>query len=249
MAVRYFSYVSTTKISQLYEQITELSDVTESSKETSERAGGVKASGGLAQIFSAGVEGTLMNQSVVEYSGKRSDIQKLRSLIWHFDQNEQIDDLNELCEQGSGTGLKAFAYIYRGEFRVGRDTNWMSSEPRPPTPEIDEAIISTERAENSQIATDDYLYRRRVSGVATIESKCFGYTIDLACSLKHFTEMGARADGDELHIHPHSGNHHFFAGRTTAFLEGLIFITAVHDQTVIGSPLFLNYYSQPGLSL
>jgi hypothetical protein len=29
----------------------------------------------------------------------------------------------------------------------------------------------------------------------------------------------------------------------------LIFVTAVHDKTIVGSPLFLNYYVQDGLVL
>lgn len=249
MSIRQFSYVSSNKISQLYEQFTDIADVTESSQTTSERTGGLKASGGLAQIFSAGIDGSLKQQNVVEYSGKRSDIQKLRSVIWYLDQNERVDDLNELCRHGSGARLEAFAYTYRGEFRVGRDTHWQSDERRPSTPDVDEAIASTLAAEHTEEVVGESRYQRTVSGVATLESRCSGYTIDLACSLRNFTNMGSHAYGDELSIHPHSGNHHFFSGHTSAFLEGLVFVTAVRGQTIVGSPLFLNYYNQPGLAL
>lgn len=249
MGIRYYSYVSTAKVAQLYEQISDLSDVTETSQETSEKTGGLKASGGLAQIVSGGLEGSLRKQTVVEYSGKRGDIQKLGALIWYIDQNEQVDNLNQLCQQGSGAKLQAFAYTYRGEFHVGRDRNWQSDEARPLTRDIDQAISSAAEFENSEFADGRGAGRRLVSEAVILESRCYNYTINLACSLKHFANMGAHVDGDTLRIHSHSGNHHFFSGKTTAFLEGLVFVTSVRDRVIIGSPLFLNYYSQPGLSL
>jgi hypothetical protein len=246
--IRYFAYVSAVKVAQMYEQISDLSDATEKIQTTAGSGQEAKVTGGIKGLLSGEVRATLSAGKLREISGTRSDVQKLQALLSHIDENETIADLNELCRQGSGTRLQAFAYSYRGEFRVPNRDGWRSDQARPANPELAASLRDAATAENEVLRRPDSNLVD-VSSVATLESKCFNYTIEVACSLKHFTYMGAHKDGDEIRHHPHSGNHHFFSGQTSAFLEGLIFVTAVHDRVIVGSPLFLNYYLQDGLVL
>jgi hypothetical protein len=249
MDIRYFAYVSLSKIVQLYDQISDLSDTTEKVQTIKGTTGGVKATGGLKGLLSGEVQGSLKQEGLREVTGKRSDIQKLQVLLQYIDEHQHIDDLNDLCAKGAGAKLEAFAYSYRGEFRVGRSEGWRSDEGRPPRDQVvEDSLEEVADRENRRFPAPNGL-RTPVSGVVILESRCHNYTIDLACSLKYFTDMGASARGDDIEYHPHSGNYHFFEGETTAFLEGLIFVTTVRRRTIVGSPLFLNYYTQEGLAL
>lgn len=116
--MRYFAYVSRGKIAQLYDQVSELSDATEKHQVSRSIEGRAKAAAGWKAILSGEVEGKGGQGSLTEISGTRSDIQKLRALLSHIEAEEYVADLNELCRQGPGAQLNAFAYTYKGLFHA-----------------------------------------------------------------------------------------------------------------------------------
>jgi hypothetical protein len=114
--LKYFAYVSRGKVAQLYEQISELSDTTEHLERRSNLDGKLRAGGGLRGLLSAEAETGGGRSFVRSVTGSLSDIQKLQFVLEHIDKEERVLDLNDLCAQGEGAHLDAFAYVYRGSF-------------------------------------------------------------------------------------------------------------------------------------
>jgi hypothetical protein len=90
-----------------------------------------------------------------------------------------------------------------------------------------------------------------VSDMCVVTSELAEYTLSLACSFKYFSDMGGSWDerAREWHVHPHSGNYHFFNGDCDAWFDSLIFINGMRGKTIMGTPLFLVYATNPSLRL
>lgn len=264
--LRYFAYVSRSKVSQLYEQIADLSsDATERLEKRRDVDRKLKATGGLRSLLGAEVETSGLRSVISEVTGVRSDIQKLQAVLEHIDRVEYVADLNVLCAEGSGATLDALAYVYRGSFQVLGELARRRSDGYGGGLRINESVLSggPDEIVLSQSALVEPARRENayaevgpnsgslVSDIALLVSLCGDYTISLACSYKYFSEMGGSWSErvKEWHVGPHSGNHQFFEGDIHAFLEGLLFVNGVRGKTIYASPLFLNYAIQDGLHL
>ncbi|MFH9061665.1 hypothetical protein ACH4GM_10690 [Streptomyces coeruleorubidus] len=256
MQLRYFSYISRGKIAQLDEQLSDLTNLTHTKVASKSAEGRVKASAGFKALFGGEVEGKGNRGFSTELVGNEGDLQKLKKILKHMEENEDIGDLNELCKQGPGTTLDCFAYSYRGEFwtlgTLTRERSGFVINESALRQGHDDIVISRDslvipaRTENALQDSS-----RTVSNIAIIVSRCGEYDITLSCSYKYFSDMGDHRMGDSqvFEVHPHSGNYHFFEGGEPAYFEGVVFINGVRSRTIYGSPLFLNYAQHDGLYL
>jgi hypothetical protein len=263
--LKYFSYISRAKVKQLHDQLSDFSVGQRTSKRTAGASGSVDlGANALFGFLKSGFRAGANTSRVIEEVGQKTVVQQLMEVMEHIKQNERVLDLVELCTRQTGVSLDAFAYVYSGRFfalgEVGREDKrgrgGMRGGIRIHEAALahagDEIVISKSllidpaREENAftEIGPNSSAV---VSQMCMLVSCVSSYTLNLACSLKYFGDMGGRWDerDKEYDIHPHSGNAHFFTGETEAWFDALVFLNGVRGKTIMGSPLCLAYGTDP----
>ncbi len=265
--LKFFSYISTAKVNQLYDQITSFSI----DKKTVKHSRGGEASAEVgSNAFFGFLRGTFLakgqyNQDIEE-EGKETTIQKLKKVTDHIAKYEKVLDLAELCKKREDVPLDAFCYSYEGNFFV---VGGIDREPRDEwknreitinfrvLEKLQDILISKNllidpgQKENTiehEIGPNN---SKVVSDMCIIGSKIDQFDLQLACSYKYFNDMGGHWDeyAKEWEVRPHSGNHHFFEGEIDIWFKSLIFINGIKDNTIMGSPLFLIQSIDPNLKI
>lgn len=268
--MKYFVYVSSAKVDQLYDQLTNVAASSIKIKRTRgrKRAGKAEVSMFSALSFGGDIEGESGEEW--EMTGNRSAVQKLRSVLAHLEQNADIGDLDAVCRAKARKPLNSFAYLYRGEFVVlgelqrershgnstyGGDIS-INAESLKAMSDLlvlsKSALIEPAKRENEAPSPGDTTTLISVSNIAILASRIADFTLELACSMKYFSDMGGsrhdRTNGpDEWDVHPHSGNHHFFRGETMAYFEALVFINGVKAEHIFATPLYLATTPNPNV--
>jgi hypothetical protein len=258
--LKYFAYVSRAKVKQLHDQITELGITQRSVTRNQEGTASTNlGSDSLLGIIKAGLSLQTRRSYVIQDVGQPTVLQQLQTVLSHIEKHELVLDLAAICRNEAGVALDAFAYTYTGEFfshaSLSRDSGEFHISWDPPRggghiSPLEELFIQSAKRENSfneQGPNNGAL----VSDIAIINSSTGRYTIELACSMKFFDDMGGSWDEQkkEWNVHPHSGNYHFFRGKSGMSATALIFITGVCGQTIMGTPLFLAHISNPKHSI
>lgn len=242
---RYICYLSLGKIDTLYAQNTDF--VQSHVKQTKKLEVEGKTEVGLPSVFGLVKNGLSFggrrgSEYVVE--GEISPVQRLQKIIAVYESNNLIGDLNEDILLGdSEPGNVCFAYS--GAFTCVDRAELMG------TPSVPQTYLRQEEEETK--------YSPTASGMPTIGRMCVlmsefaGYRIFLACSMKYFSDMGGSRiegkDGDVVDIHPHSGNHFFFAGNYSAHFEAILFLTGQSGKDLYGSPVALINSFTPDLRI
>ncbi|WP_410627712.1 hypothetical protein [Amycolatopsis sp. cmx-8-4] len=198
--LRFLSYVSLSKIDQLYEQIVEQAG---EDRSTAPQTGDRKP-GFLRKVKKAvpqEVEVGKMSELVRDWSGGRGYLQKLNMVLEYIEEREEVPDLVSLAESGPGTPLTAFAYSVGGEFSVlgklsrrkhsyGLRINESALNGRSDDLVISkQALIDPSRLENEHVEIGPN-GARIVSDIALIATRVGDYQLQLACSYKYFGQMG-----------------------------------------------------------
>jgi len=201
--------------------------------------------------------------SVIQEEGKRSVVHRLGDVLAYIDDNESVLDLGPLIDRQAGVKLDAFCYFYSGPFRVlgrfgprGRYSSGITINDAALSQAAGDIVISREaliepaRRENESAELDQYK-RKIASNMCIIRSERGNYALQLACSLKYFSDMGGSWSdySQEWDVVPHSGNHHFFEGGEEQWFDALFFVNGIRDYTIMGSPLVLAYAGDPTLSI
>jgi hypothetical protein len=225
--LRYFCYLSRSKVAQLVSQL------------------GPPTQAPAVDASALGAEFEYLNyvQGLAYGSGRgwggdidmTEPIQQLRYVLSHIVNYEKIANLNELCVKTAGKELNAFCYAYSGRFRA---PDFRSREKKAPAG-ARALMFGHARRENEDTADRTRGGDVVRSGITELKSQCGKYTLNLACSLKYFSDMGGGGEGDEWEVHPHSGNHHFFAGNVDVWFDTLVFVNGVDKKQIYGTPLFL----------
>lgn len=118
LAMKYFAYVSSAKVDQLYDQLTNVAASSIKVKRTRGRKRAGKAEVSMFSALSLGGDVEGESGEEWEMTGNRSTVQKLRSVLAHLEQNADIGDLTAVCRAKARKPLNAFAYLYSGEFVV-----------------------------------------------------------------------------------------------------------------------------------
>jgi hypothetical protein len=242
--LRYYAYVSRSKVKQLYDQLVPSGGAPWS--ETVEAAAGARHS-------------PHMNSGVHE--NPPSVVSALDAVIKHIEAHEKVMDLEAICQAKAGVALDAFCYSYRGRFfnlgSIGRDReggiyiNGAALERSADSILLSKSLlIEPARAENAIVEIGPNK-ARVVSDMCIICSSIGEFTLRLACSYKFFSDMGGSWDehAGEWRVNPHSGNEHFFSGAADAWFETLVFVNGIKGDTILGSPLFLAIVNDPSMRL
>jgi Family of unknown function (DUF7019) len=248
--LRYFAYISRSKVGQLYDQII-AKDLPDSYQES-------RSTGPVDNLFSTNT----IDAAESRFLGKEvgdSVIAKLTLVLNYLEKNNKIQDLNELMDhKGKSVELNQFCYRYKGMFTaigtLGRNEDsriYLSASAFARSG--DDLILSKNlfvdpaRQENSyhEIGPNE---SNLVSDICIIRSKVGQYVLQLSCSYKYFGEMGGHYSeyNNEWQVAPHSGNHHFFAGDVDTWFDTIIFINGTRHDAIMGSPLVLSHIPQPG---
>jgi hypothetical protein len=241
------AYLSLAKLEQIYGQLTEF-DV-----QGVKQASDTKVKGGITAkiaswlgLLSGTADISAQRQMVSTKEGQMNSFNELRYVLAHYVDGGHIADLED-CIESKETPEGAVLYRIKGDFRsVGFSLS-----------KKDAAFIKTEEKKENQITTYHHGFVA-TSGICVLSSRVKSYKLKIACSYKYFSDMGSGrriakgksdySDEDTFDIHPHSGNHHFFAGGGSANFEALIFITGQHGRTLLGSPLVLFTNFEPDFS-
>jgi hypothetical protein len=260
--LKYFAYISRAKTMQLHEQITDYTIEKKSVKRSNE--GNIDAELGGGSIFGllkAGMRFGGRGGFAVEEERSQTTVQQLSAVTKYIEQNEKVLDLGRLCRRKEGVTLDAFAYSYSGSFFVLGDIYRGShggihisreslSRARDEIVLSKDLLIKPAHEENSfkEIGPNNGAL---VSNMCIIASTVGDFTLHLACSLKYFSDMGGswKESEKEWSVSPHSGNYHFFKGETEAWFDSLVFLNGIRGNTIMGTPLFLIYGVQPGLTI
>lgn len=257
--LKYYAYVSRSKVDQLYDQISDMAV----EKKTTKRGltGDTKAeigSNGLFGFLKGGFSLASNRSESFEEVGRETSIHKLSHIIEHIQKNERVLDLNELCKNRNKVALDAFCYRYSGSFStlasIGRKYGGVHINQKSLDRAADEIIISKDLLLKPGRSENEYKEAgpnngSLVSDMCIINSQVGEFTISLACSYKYFSDMGGHwhESEKEWEVFPHSGNHHFFSGYTEAWLDSIIFINGIREKTIMGTPLFLTHGQNPNL--
>jgi hypothetical protein len=258
--MKYYCYVSHAKVEQLYQQLTSVTvdqhTVRSSLDSELDIEGGAK---GLFGIIKAGLKYGQRAGSSLESTTTVSILQRLQRVTDYIANNERVHDLKAMCMRDE-LKLDAFCYSYSGEFfvqgLVSRNAGGGLSIPGSALGRVQDTLIISKTALLQPAHSENSFQppeasRRLVSDICLISSESYRYTLTLACSLKYFSDMGGRLDQKSLEweVRPHSGNHHFFEGSTSCYLDSLLFINGVRDNTIMGTPLFLVLATNPACHL
>ncbi|VVB85515.1 Uncharacterised protein [uncultured archaeon] len=82
--------------------------------------------------------------------------------------------------------------------------------------------------------------------IAILSSQLEKNRLQLACSLKYFSDMGVSRDGEYL---PHSGNYFFFKGTVKPLFSTLFLYQGIDGNDILGSPIYLAMEPIDGLKL
>jgi hypothetical protein len=262
-SLRYFAYISRSKVNQLYDQITDFAVERKSVKRAKDAdAKAEVGSSALLTFLRGGLSFGARYSQTSEETGSETVVQKLMKIVDYIEANEKVLDLARLCERGEGVALNAFCYSYSGKFfalgQVGRETSHygITISQDALNRAGDEIVISKSllvlpgRQENA-LKESSPNNGSLVSDLCIVTSEVSDYTLSLACSFKYFSDMGGNWDegNREWRVHPHSGNYHFFEGHCDAWFDSLIFINGIRGKTIMGTPLFLVYEADPSLRL
>jgi hypothetical protein len=250
--LRYFCYISRSKVSQLYDQLP-LSD-----REGSLQHGlkGFAESRAFARFYDGLSFG---GRGRSDFADSDSIVGKLDTILNYIEGHEKVLDLARLCNEKARVPLDAFCYTYRGRFYNLGDIL------RNPDSGIHISGAALQRSRDDIILSKSMLIEpartenslqeigpnksRVVSNMSILCSDINEFTIRLACSYKFFSDMGGSSHGGEWSVHPHSGNHHFFQGEVDAWFEAVVFINGIRGNTILGTPLFLVHSFDPDLVL
>ncbi|MBR0283443.1 MAG: hypothetical protein IJQ81_17925 [Oscillibacter sp.] len=228
--LRYICYLSFSKVDNLYSQISNIEyDSIQTTNEFEVEGNAELESPSLLQIIKAKLSFGSRAQRQVIKEGKFNHIQKLSKVMDFASRKGLIEDLSEAINKGMSNSRTVLYYI-SASFRCKQHQN---------------------KPETSKSFSDDYLLADDglavKSGVALLEADVESKKLLLSCSLKYFSDMGARrvyaGEGDNKEdywmIHPHSGNYHFFNGFIPAFFEAIIVLNGQKGNTLYGSPVVL----------
>jgi hypothetical protein len=198
----------------------------------------------------------------VEEIGQETLLQQLRKIMEHIERHENVLDLGQVCRRRAGTPLDAFAYTYSGKFfalaGISRDKygggiriSKESLEHAPDEIVLSKALLIEPGAVENALVEKGRKNGTVVSDMCVIASRVSEFTINLACSLKYFSDMGGDWDDKdkEWTVVPHSGNYHFFEGEGEAWFDAFLFINGIRGTTIMGTPLFLIYGNDPSLAI
>jgi hypothetical protein len=233
------SYLSLAKLEQVCGQISDfdVQKVKQASDTKIKGKVGAKLAA-LFQLFSGSIDASAERQMVSTKEGQVNSFNKLRQVIGYYEKGGNIADLRE-CIASRSSPEDTILYRYNGEFTVNR------------APVDKSSITFTKNEEKKENSVPVYAYQTNLatSQMCVLTSKINGFALQIACSLKFFSDMGSSrhlakgkksySDEDTFDIHPHSGNHHFFSGEGSSHFDALIFITGQEGKRLFGSPLVL----------
>lgn len=231
--LRYFCYVSRSKVDQLIEQLEE------EELPVKPNAPGDRAFDYLNYLQGLAY-GTRRRRHLKDTDGI---MQRLKAVLSHIVTAENVADLNAICTAEAGAPLEAFCYSYSGSFTVvgqQKDPRGVLEIVESPDDPARSQMIDAGRSEqtNADVGASGMPIQ---STMVELVSKCGSYTLNLACSLKYFSDMGMSGTHKPgaYWIGPHSGNYFFFDGRVPAWFDTLIFLNGVNGKNIYGTPLFL----------
>jgi hypothetical protein len=253
--LRYYCYISRSKVEQLHEQLTQSNTEDRPPRHFPRELD--EPRGSLNSFDSLRFGG----RSRSDFVGIESVVSKLGTVLKHIESHEKTLDIARLCNEKGQVPLDAFSYTYHGRFftlgnigsnpdsgiyisgaalRRSRDDILLSKS----------LLIEPSRTENS-IQESGPNNGRIVSEICIICSEIQDYTLRLACSYKFFSDMGGSWSdrSREWSVTPHSGNHHFFEGEVDAWFEAVLFVNGIRGNTILGTPLFLVHSFDPNLIL
>jgi hypothetical protein len=238
---RYICYLSFGKVNNIFAQISDYVQSGVKERKTIDVDGTTNVSTpSIFGLLKAGLSFGARHGRELIVEGEIDPIQKLQKIIAHYESSRKIDDLNKCIDQGNvNPGVTCFSYD--GLFSC------LSYKKMDGFAEGNQNYIETEEKETSYSPLHGISGLRTTSGMCILETKYRDYTIFLACSMKYFSDMGGSrvcvgegsSKNDLVDIHPHSGNHFFFAGKYQAHFQAILFLTGQNGNELYGSPLAL----------
>lgn len=182
--------------------------------------------------------------------GTVGPIQQLAAVASRLQADGTLVDLNAAIA-GDAVITDSTCFFYRGAFRC------LPEEQKAGFTRSYSNYVADEEAASVLPPPGPNHGLTPVGRMCVLESQCDRFAITLACSMKYFSDMGGSrvvvgeeySDRDLIDIHPHSGNHHFFAGRHLARFDALIILTGQDDTRLFGSPLALINRFSPDLTI
>lgn len=235
--LNYYCYVSRFKVNQLYEQLSDFSvEEASLSKSVGKDVKGEASVGGLFKFLQAGFSLGRREDRVYEEKGVVTTLQKLKKVLNHLHSHERIIDLNDRLDKKLNEKVETTWFLYKGTFNAEDFYRWDKEQTNEFSSQF---LIKPGETENKfrEVGPNN---GSLVSNMCILHSNYSDYKIQLACSLKYFSDMGGSwsEESKEWHVNPHSGNHHFFRGSVDTVFETLIFVNGIKDKKIMGTPLF-----------
>lgn len=238
--LNYYSYISITKIDQLHDQISDFSlEKKIIRKDVDSNIDGEVGAKALLGYLKAKLKFGRREHRGTEEIGSLSTLHKLDDVLKYINEHKVILDLNELLENSTEPVQGVFCFSYTGEFEVKKKSFSQNEEH----------IKKIEDENRPQIS--DGNNRILNSGITLLHSKCGDFEIELACSNRFFSDMGGsyREDKNEWFVSPHSGNYHFFSGKSKANFKCILFMAGRDSNLLYATPLFLVHDSTATLMI
>lgn len=226
--LKYFAYVSETKVNQLYEQIGGLHrDTIEVERVNSNKKEGSLGLSNILSLIQANVSAGKEQAHKLLVKGEIPLMQKLQCVTEHINQHEIVRDLKEIIVNENFDLLNSFCFTLVGEFSVPKKHIWQME------------TIEEKRLGFSKV----------ISPIITIRTRIKNFKIELSCSMRHFRTMSGEAlsEEDAWMITPDSGNYQFFSGEISAHFESLIFLNGIKRKKLYGSPIYLVHQFSPDI--
>lgn len=241
---KYICYLSFAKVDTLYSQLSDYEFNNIRTTKTTKVKTGMEATGSiLKKLLNAELSYGNNRQREETIEGRKNHIQKLSKILSHYNQNNDIVDLRKAIKCGRVEHTPTLYYL-KAEFTCEQH-----------------AGMIPETARTEQVEAEQYeMYNGKLltrSAMATIVTSIHDYKIELYCSMKYFSDMGAHricvgesmSDDDVWEITPHSGNRFFFDGKANATFQSVIILNGQKGKTLFGSPLVLINAFTPNLAL
>lgn len=174
--MRYYAYLSSAKVDQLHDQISNFMVEKQIQKrELDKSIDGQLGAKVLFGYLNASLEFGRRSRITSELVGVHNSLHKLEDVLNYIHKYEHALDLNQLIADNNKINHSAFCYTYKGQFRVAKS-------------------IYSDQDENYRNIKEenDFGSAELTSNISVLESTCNDYVLELACSNKFFPTWGVQ---------------------------------------------------------